>query len=150
MMESIRRIIFCGLLFALLLSGGCATLPENYDRPITYAYTETNDTAFGEARRDEKAAHPSESGFMLLENGLDAFVARAVMSHYAERSIDAQYFLIYDDMVAKLFIDQLLKAADRGVRVRLLVDQPQGKPVPATLYPFWICNAPHAQQVVHH
>jgi putative cardiolipin synthase len=59
---------------------------------------------------------------MLLENGLDAFVARAVLSQYAERSIDAQYFMIHNDQVAKLFIDQLLKAADRGVRVRLLVD----------------------------
>jgi putative cardiolipin synthase len=59
---------------------------------------------------------------MLLENGLDAFVARGVMTHYAERSIDAQYFMIHDDLVARLFIDHLLKAADRGVRVRLLVD----------------------------
>ncbi|MBE9519962.1 MAG: phospholipase D family protein [Proteobacteria bacterium] len=122
MIKNISRIISCGLLLALLLTGGCATLPENYDRPITYAYAETEDTAFGEARRDEKAAHPGESGFMLLENGLDAFVARAVLSHHAERSIDVQYFLIHDDMVAKLFVDQLLKAADRGVRVRLLVD----------------------------
>ena len=122
MMKIISWITYCGLLLALLLAGGCATLPENYDRPVTYAYTETDDTAFGEARSDEKAAHAGESGFMLLENGLDAFVARAVMSHYAERSIDAQYFMIHNDQVAKLFIDQLLKAADRGVRVRLLVD----------------------------
>ena len=121
-MKIISWITYCGLLLALLLAGGCATLPENYDRPVTYAYTETDDTAFGEARSDEKAAHAGESGFMLLENGLDAFVARAVMSHYAERSIDAQYFMIHNDQVAKLFIDQLLKAADRGVRVRLLVD----------------------------
>ena len=122
MMKIISWIIFCGLLLTLLLAGGCATLPENYDRPTTYAYADTEDTAFGEARRDEKAGHAGESGFKLLENGLDAFVARAVMSHHAERSIDAQYFMIHNDQVAKLFIDQLLKAADRGVRVRLLVD----------------------------
>jgi putative cardiolipin synthase len=122
MMKIISRIISCGVLLTLFLSGGCATLPENYDRPVTYAYTDTNNTAFGKARHNEKAAHPGESGFLLLENGLDAFVARAVLSQHAEQSIDVQYFLIYDDMVAKLFIDQLLKAADRGVRVRLLVD----------------------------
>ncbi len=110
------------MLLVLIMSGGCATLPKDYERPITHAYTDTDKTAFGRARSDEKAAHPGESGFKLLESGLDAFVARAVMSHYAERSIDAQYFMIHNDLVAKLFIDQLLKAADRGVRVRLLVD----------------------------
>ncbi len=121
-MKIISWITSCGLLLALLLAGGCATLPKNYDRPVTYAYTDTDNTGFGEARREEKASHVGESGFILLENGLDAFVARAVMSHYAERSIDAQYFMIHDDQVARLFVDMLLKAADRGVRVRLLVD----------------------------
>jgi phosphatidylserine/phosphatidylglycerophosphate/cardiolipin synthase-like enzyme len=58
----------------------------------------------------------------LLADGLDAFVARAVLSHRAERSIDAQYYLYHSDLVGKLFSDLLLKAADRGVRVRLLVD----------------------------
>jgi len=122
MMKITVHIISCGLLLALLLASGCATLPKDYDKPVTYAYADTDNTAFGKARRDEKTVHPGESGFKLLENGLDAFVARAVMSHYAERSIDAQYFMIHNDQVAKLFIDQLLKAADRGVRVRLLVD----------------------------
>jgi putative cardiolipin synthase len=122
MMKITTHIIYSGMLLVLLLAGGCATLPENYDKPVTYAYNNTDNTAFGKARHDEKVAHTGESGFMLLENGLDAFVARAVMSHYAERSIDAQYFMIHNDQVAKLFVDQLLKAADRGVRVRLLVD----------------------------
>jgi len=66
--------------------------------------------------------HPGKSGFRLLGNGLDAFVARAVLAALAERSIDVQYYLYHDDLVARLFTDQLLKAADRGVRVRLLVD----------------------------
>ena len=109
-------------LLAFFLLGGCATLPKDFGKPATYAYVDTDNTSFGQSRLDEKAAHPGMSGFMLLENALDAFVARAVLSQYAEKSIDAQYFMIHDDMVAKLFIDQLLKAADRGVRVRLLVD----------------------------
>ena len=44
------------------------------------------------------------------------------MAQIAERSIDTQYYLLHDDLTGRLFIDQLLKAADRGVRVRLLVD----------------------------
>ncbi len=106
----------------MLMIAGCATLPENFDRPESYALIDTADTAFGKELASEKAAHPGKSGFRLLGEGLDAFVARAVLSHYAERSIDVQYYLYHNDLVGKLFTDLLLKAADRGVRVRLLVD----------------------------
>jgi putative cardiolipin synthase len=106
----------------ILMMAGCATLPKDFDRPESYALTNTQDTAFGKELAAEKAAHPGKSGFHLLGEGLDAFVARAVLSNYAERSIDVQYYLYHDDLVGKLFTDLLLKAADRGVRVRLLVD----------------------------
>ncbi len=122
MTKTTGQMISLGLLLTLLLSGGCAPLPKDYERSITYAYPDTDNTTLGQARHDEKAAHPGESGFKLLANGLDAFVARAVLSDYAELSIDAQYFMIHNDLVAKLFIDHLMKAADRGVRIRLLVD----------------------------
>ena len=110
-------------LFAILfLIGGCATLPKNFDRPESYAYTDTNDTRFAKALHDEMVAHPGQSGFLLLTSGLNAFVARAMLAQSAERSIDAQYYLYNDDLTGRLFTYQLLKAADRGVRVRLLVD----------------------------
>jgi len=107
---------------AILLFFGCATLPTDFERSESYALADTEDTAFGRARAAERAAHPGKSGFHLLPNGLDAFVARAVMSQRAERSIDVQYYLYHNDLVGKLFTNLLLKAADRGVRVRLLVD----------------------------
>jgi putative cardiolipin synthase len=110
------------VILTLALAGGCATLPENVERPESYAYTDTENTGFGRARAEERAAHPGESAFRLLGNGLDAFVARALLAHAAERSIDVQYYLYHDDLIGRLFTDQLLKAADRGVRVRLLVD----------------------------
>jgi len=117
-----NSIIYLLIILALLLVGGCATLPEDFEKPESYAYKDTDDTSFGKARRDERGAHPGKSGFLLLGNGLDAFVARALLAHYAERSIDAQYYLFHNDLVGALFVDQLLKAADRGVRVRLLID----------------------------
>jgi putative cardiolipin synthase len=107
---------------ALLMIVGCATLPEDFDRSESYALTDTENTTFGRSSAAERATHPGKSGFHLLANGLDAFVARAVLSHRAERSIDVQYYLYHNDLVGKLFSDLLLKAADRGVRVRLLVD----------------------------
>ena len=116
------RFAIAVMVLGSLLGYGCATLPKDFERPESQAYTDTDNTRLGQSRRAEKAAHPGQSGFLLLGNGLDAFVARAVLAQAAERSIDAQYYLLHNDMVGRLFIDQLLKAADRGVRVRLLVD----------------------------
>ena len=108
---------------ALALVAACATLPENIGRRETFAYTDTGNTRLGREITREEASHPpGESGFHLLGSGLDAFVARAVLAHVAERSIDVQYYLYHDDLVGRLFTWQLLQAADRGVRVRLLVD----------------------------
>ncbi len=100
----------------------CATLPSDFERPVSYAFRDTDKTALGRSISDMATAHPGESGFLLLKTGLDAFVARAVLAAIAERSLDVQYYLYHDDLVGRLFTDQLLKAADRGVRVRLLVD----------------------------
>ncbi len=110
------------IVLTVFIMGGCATLPDNSDRKESFAYTDTADTAFGKKVSGMAAAHPGKSGFYLLSNGLDAFVARVLLAHIAQRSIDVQYYLYHDDMVGRLFTHQLLKAADRGVRVRLLVD----------------------------
>ena len=117
-----NSIIFFGVILALLIVGGCATLPENFEKPESFAYTDTDDTLLGRGRRDEINAHPGQSGFLLLVSGLDAFLARTILAENAERSIDVQYYLYHNDLIGKLFSDQLIKAADRGVRVRLLVD----------------------------
>jgi len=106
----------------MAMMGGCATLPKDFERPVSHAYTDTNDTRLGKALREDKRAQAGKSGFLLLGNGLDAFVARALLAQVAERSIDAQYYLYHDDLTGRLLTDQLIKAADRGVRVRLLVD----------------------------
>ncbi|MBW1802393.1 MAG: phospholipase D family protein [Deltaproteobacteria bacterium] len=116
------NIIHLGVLLVLLLFSGCATLPKDFERPVSYAFTDTGDTRLGKSRLHEKEAHPGQSGFLLLANGLDAFVARALLARVAERGIDAQYYLFHNDLTGRLLMDQLLKAADRGVRVRLLVD----------------------------
>ena len=116
------RIIILLALMAVFMIGGCATLPEDFERPVSHAYTDTDDTTFGKSIQDDKAARPGESGFLVLGSGLDAFVARAVLAESAERSIDAQYYLYHNDLVGKLFTSYLVRAADRGVRVRLLVD----------------------------
>ncbi len=109
-------------LFLLLIISGCASLPDNSHRNESFAYTQTHETSFGIVHRDAKRTHPGKSGFLLLGDGLDAYVARTILARGAERSIDVQYYMIHDDLVGNLFLHELLKAADRGVRVRILVD----------------------------
>lgn len=66
--------------------------------------------------------HPGESGFYPLTLGVDALAARLVLAEKAEQSIDAQYYQVTNDLVSQGFFDVLLRAADRGVHVRLLID----------------------------
>ena len=109
-------------ILCLCLLAGCATLPTDFEKPVTYAYTDTGDTFLALSKLPQQLEHSGQSGFLLLPDGLDAFVARATLANLAERSLDVQYYLFHDDLVGSLLSDLLLEAADRGVRVRLLVD----------------------------
>ena len=110
------------LCLLLLIAAGCTTLPDNSGRVASYAFTDTRETLLGKSLEKHRQAHGHEDGFVLLGNGLDAFVARAVLAEVAERSLDVQYYLYHHDMVGGLFTALLWQAAERGVRVRLLVD----------------------------
>lgn len=63
-----------------------------------------------------------QSGFYALQDGIEALAARLLLARQAEKSIDAQYYLLKADTAGLAFVDALLRAADRGVRVRLLLD----------------------------
>jgi putative cardiolipin synthase len=105
-----------------VVMAGCSTLPKDFARTESYALDNTSDTYLGKRYGPKLALHPGKSGVVLLDNGLDAFVARVVLAEKAERSIDSQYYLYHRDQTGRIFTHQLIKAADRGVRVRLLVD----------------------------
>jgi putative cardiolipin synthase len=66
--------------------------------------------------------HAGKSGFWLLGDGLDAYAARIMLAEGADRTIDVQYYLYHDDVTGRILTYRLLRAADRGVRVRLLLD----------------------------
>ena len=67
-------------------------------------------------------AHPGVSGLVALDEGGDAFAARIQLADAAEHRIDAQYYIWHHDNAGTLLLQALLRAADRGVRVRLLLD----------------------------
>lgn len=68
------------------------------------------------------AVHPGETAATLLPDGLDAFAARAASARLAGRSLDLQYYMWHDDLVGHLLAREVYAAAERGVRVRLLLD----------------------------
>jgi putative cardiolipin synthase len=68
------------------------------------------------------AAHAHESGFIALNEGGDAFAARILLADAAEHSIDAQYYIWRHDNAGSMLLQALLRAAERGVNVRLLLD----------------------------
>ena len=108
---------------ALMLAlSGCATVDFDYPNPPSTALMDTNDTYLGTQLAGLAEKHPGEAGFYPIADGIDALASRLLLAERAERSIDAQYYLIKNDIVGHAFIGALLRAADRGVRVRLLVD----------------------------
>ncbi len=109
------------LLISLATLTACASLPDNSQRPLSYTLEEDKKSSLSQSFHQQ--GQPSDkSAYLLLDDGLDAFVARALLANEAEQSIDVQYYMLHDDEVGNLFIDQLVMAADRGVRIRLLLD----------------------------
>lgn len=79
-------------------------------------------TRLDHALAPQLAAHPGQSGALLLPDGLDAFAWRALTTRLAERSIDVQSYIWRSDATGRFLAHELLQAADRGVRVRVLLD----------------------------
>ncbi len=119
--SAVARIVL--IAWALLALGGCATIDFDYPRDTSSVLRDTGPTRLGAAIDPVVAARPADrAGFYALNDGIDALTARLLLARHADRSIDVQYYLIKDDLTGRAFIDELLRAADRGVRVRLLVD----------------------------
>ena len=124
----IRRWLLWVLAPVIVAMGGCATVDFDYPKEASTAVTDTDSTFLGQAvSKLSDGQPPDQSGFYLLMDGVDALATRLQMALRAERTIDAQYYLITNDLVGRAFIFSLLQAADRGVHVRLLVDDIQTK-----------------------
>ncbi|WP_185236122.1 phospholipase D family protein [Teredinibacter franksiae] len=117
-----RCTLYTLLLLSFIAFIGCASLPSDVSRTPSYALQNTSSAELGKHIEPLLQAHPNESGFHALSRGIEALAARLVLMQDAEMSIDAQYYMWHDDLSGKAMHQQLLKAADRGVRVRLLLD----------------------------
>ncbi|VVP18765.1 Cardiolipin synthase C [Pseudomonas fluorescens] len=106
------------MLLALLLAG-CATtrLPHEFSEAIA-----ASDSAFGRSIQAQATTHEGRSGFRLLPNSSEAFRARAELIRNAQKSVDLQYYIVHNGLSTRALVREMLLAADRGVRIRILLD----------------------------
>ncbi len=116
------RLRYSTFILILITLAGCATVDFNYPREVSVAINPSEDTALQRRVDVWLAANPGPSGFYPLISGTDALGARLRLIEVAEKTIDAQYFLMKTDAAGFVFSSALLAAADRGVRVRFLLD----------------------------
>lgn len=114
------RIAFIAITLAVL--AGCKTLDIEYPKEPSVAIAPATSAALVGRFTPRVSMDGEQSGFRLLVEGPDAFVARALLAGAAERTLDVQYYMIHADDTGSLIAETLLRAADRGVRVRVLVD----------------------------
>jgi len=113
----------CMLLMVVdVLFTGCASVPKDYPRTPSTAFPDYASTAIGAYFEKAAASHPGQSGFAIFPDGSRAFTARIVMTELAEKTLDLQYFSWDADATGRILAERLVRAADRGVRVRILVD----------------------------
>lgn len=118
MSPTLRHWHFC----VYLLLVGCTAVNFDYPRLESVALTPAADTDFDRSIARQAAQHPGEAAFYWLGNGVEALAARYLLARRARQTIDVQSYLFKEDAAGSLLILALLEAADRGVRVRILVD----------------------------
>ncbi|HPY41070.1 MAG TPA: phospholipase D family protein, partial [Thiolinea sp.] len=109
------------LLAACLLTA-CNQLPPNTNPIPSYAWNQPEKTRLGRLVNTQARHHPHQSGFALIASGQAAFNDRIAMTELAEKTLDVQYYIWEEDTTGLLLAEHLLTAADRGVRVRILLD----------------------------
>jgi putative cardiolipin synthase len=106
----------------LLLVAGCAQLPPRAETAPEPALSPAMEGVVAERALRAGRAHPGQSGFRLVADGTEAYALRAYGAQAATRSLDIQTYIWHADLTGRLLARQALLAADRGVRVRILVD----------------------------
>ncbi len=116
-------------MWGLVLAGagqlltGCTSLKEAAPQPVEKAMEPNPSGILAEVARDARGRFGAgKSGFVLLEENAESFKWKLAMLDAAQRSIDMQYYLWDRDEAGRVLFGRLLEAAERGVRVRVLVD----------------------------
>ncbi|MGQ7273412.1 phospholipase D family protein [Marinobacter sp. V034] len=106
------------------LIAGCSSLPplEGRSESSALPLEAARNTELGQALAPVEAAHPGMAGIYPLPDAAQAFATRVLLAEAAEQTLDIQYYIWRDDITGTLLLKALWQAAERGVRVRLLLD----------------------------
>ncbi|HST44534.1 MAG TPA: phospholipase D family protein [Luteimonas sp.] len=126
-MTRAKRIVAWGLFSLAMLVGSGLLLadrltPPATGEPSTALPVQVDQTALDRELQPILDRHPGRTGVIMVADGLDAFAARAMSARQAGRSLDLQYYIWHDDLTGRLLGREALQAAERGVRVRVLLD----------------------------
>jgi putative cardiolipin synthase len=111
----------CLLAAAFLVISGCAGLPRHVEKTPSVAFQEPGTTTLGRIVVSDEVGK-NLSGIRLLSSGDEAFASLIALADHAERTLDIQYYIIHEDESSRTLLHHVRLAADRGVRVRVLVD----------------------------
>ncbi len=118
-------LLSCSLVVTL---SACSTLPKQQTQPVEYAFnTPTDDTSLAKIVLPLREQNPNLTGYHVLYDPLEALAARIELINKAEKSLDLQYYIWDNDKIGALALHAMIKAADRGVKIRLLVDDNNAK-----------------------
>ncbi len=113
------------LFFLIIVFVSCSSKNESIEDPTNYCSSIINRNDSVSISEEFKSISDSlltKTGVFVLEDGSSAMVSRAWFSEYAENTIDIQYFIFSMDNIGLIACDYLVRAADRGIKVRILVD----------------------------
>ena len=124
---SIRNLLS---LFLVIVLSGCVSSsidPSRFEKTPSFTIINDEPTRLDDYFSREVASHSliDETGFYPLDRGHDALLARLAIIETDHASIDVQYYIFRDDEAGNLLAWRLFEAAERGVRVRLLLDDMQ-------------------------
>jgi putative cardiolipin synthase len=104
------------------LATGCASLPPLQNRTATFAVEPSATALLGRGLTPLTEQHPGKTGVFMLGDGRLAFAMRVLLARAATQSIDIQTYIWRGDATGTMMFEEVLRAAERGVRVRLLLD----------------------------
>ena len=107
------------LISVIMVLSACAQLQTKFKKNSSDVIS-TEQASKGE--KNKHAVNTKDSTMYLIEDGVDAFAARLALLKLAEKTIDIQYYIWQSDLIGKLLFNEILTAADRGVRVRIMLD----------------------------
>ena len=118
--------IYCSIAITVT---GCSTLPKHTIEsiPETTLQVDTTQTTLAQIIQPLQEQHPELTGYLVLFEPLEALSARLSLIDKAEKRLDLQYYIWDNDKVGSLALHALIRAADRGVKIRLLIDDNNAK-----------------------